>query len=95
MAYKSGMLKPLKTGYGDNAETEAPESTLARGTMIIMQGMELGLPPMQSLQLLALINGRICADSEAVPGILLSKGFRIAETWSGEPMTDDGPAPFR
>lgn len=89
MAFKSGMLKPLKSGYGENAVEEPPEATLARGTMIIMQGMEIGVPPMQSIQLLAMINGRITAHSEAVPGILLSKGFKIKESWSGEPMSDD------
>ena len=89
MAFKSGMLKPLKSGYGDNAVEEPPEATLARGTMIIMQGMEIGVPPMQSIQLMAMINGRITAHSEAVPGILLSKGFKIKESWSGTPMADD------
>ncbi len=89
MAFKSGMLKPLKSGYGDNAVEEAPEATLARGTMIIMQGMEIGVPPMQSIQLLAMINGRITAHSEAVPGILLSKGFKLKDTWSGTEMADD------
>lgn len=89
MALTSGMLKPLKSGYGDNAETEQPEATLARGTMIIMQGMEIGVPPMQSIQLLAMINGRITAHSEAVPGLLLAKGFNIRESWSGTEMADD------
>lgn len=89
MAVTAGMLKPQKIGYGDSASYEDADSVLARGTMVIMQGMELGLPPMQSIQLLAMINGRIVAHSEAVPGILLSKGFKIKETWSGTPMADN------
>lgn len=89
MALTAGMLKPQKTGYGDNAVFEDAEAVLARGTMIIMQGMELGLPPMQAIQLLAMINGRIVAHSEAVPGLLLSKGFKIREAWSGTQMTDN------
>ena len=92
MAVMSGMLKPLKVGYGDNAQQESPEATLARGTMIIMQGMEIGVPPMQAVQLLAMINGRITAHSEAVPGILLAKGFRIERSWTGTAMTDDWTA---
>ncbi len=88
MAFKSGMLKPLKSGYGDNAVVESPDATLARGTMIIMQGMEIGVPPMQSIQLLAMINGRITAHSEAVPGILWARGFKIREWFTGEEMTD-------
>jgi len=89
MAVTAGMLKPQKIGYGDNAAYEDADSVLARGTMVIMQGMELGLPPMQSIQLLAMINGRIVAHSEAVPGILLSNGFKLKETWSGTPMADN------
>ena len=89
MALTAGMLKPQKIGYGDSATFEDADAVLARGTMIIMQGMELGLPPMQSIQLLAMINGRIVAHSEAVPGLLLSKGFKINEEWSGVPMTDE------
>lgn len=92
MAYKSGMLKPLKTGYGENAQTEDAEATLARGTMIIMQGMEIGVPPMQSIQLLAMINGRITAHSEAVPGILWARGFKIREWFTGKEMADDWTA---
>lgn len=89
MAMTAGMLKPQKIGYGDNASYEDADAVLARGTMIIMQGMELGIPPMQAVQLLAMINGRIVAHSEAVPGLLLSKGFKLSETWSGTPMSDD------
>jgi hypothetical protein len=92
MAYRSGMLKPLKIGYGDTAQTEEAEATLARGTMIIMQGMEIGVPPMQSIQLLAMINGRITAHSEAVPGILWAKGFKIREWFTGNEMADDWTA---
>jgi len=92
MAYKSGMLKPLKTGYGDTAQTEDADATLARGTMIIMQGMEIGVPPMQSIQLLAMINGRITAHSEAVPGILWARGFKIREWFTGKEMSDDWTA---
>lgn len=92
MALKSGMLKPLRQGYGDNSVEEQPEATLARGTMIIMQGMEIGVPPMQSIQLLAMINGRITAHSEAVPGILWAKGFRLREWFTGKEMEDDWTA---
>lgn len=92
MALRSGMLKPTKSGYGENAVEEPPESTLARGTMIIMQGMEIGVPPMQSIQLLAMINGRITAHSEAVPGILWAKGFKLREWFTGTEMADDWTA---
>lgn len=89
MAFKAGMIKPQRVGYGDSAVTEDAEAVLARGTMIIMQGMELGVPPMQAVQLLAMINGRITAHSEAVPGMLLAHGCKIKETWTGKEMSDD------
>lgn len=89
MAFKAGMIKPQRIGYGDNAVTEDAEAVLARGTMIIMQGMELGVPPMQAVQLLAMINGRITAHSEAVPGMLLAHGCKIKESWTGTEMADD------
>lgn len=89
MTIMSGMIKPQKTGWGDDAVTEDASATEARATMIILQGMELGIPPMQAVQLLAMINGRITAHSEAVPGLLLSKGFKIEKVWTGSEMADD------
>lgn len=89
MAIMSGMIKPISKGWGENQETEDASATEARATMIILQGMELGIPPMQAVQLLAMINGRIVAHSEAVPGILLSKGFKIGKKWFGTEMADD------
>lgn len=89
MSIIAGMIKPQKTGWGDNQETEDANATEARATMIILQGMELGIPPMQAVQLLAMINGRIVAHSEAVPGLLLSKGFKIKNQWFGTEMADD------
>ena len=89
MSIISGMIRPATKGHGENQETEDAKATEARATMIILQGMELGIPPMQAVQLLAMINGRITAHSEAVPGLLLSKGFRIDKKWFGTEMTDD------
>lgn len=89
MAFQAGMLIPQKKGYGDSAIVEDDDAVLARGTMIIMQGMEIGVPPMQAVQLLAMINGRITAHSEAVPGLLLAHGFKLKETWTGTEMQDD------
>ncbi len=89
IAIISGMIKPLEKGYGNDRKVEPPDAMEARATMIIMQGMELGIPPMQAIQLLAMINGRIVAHSEAVPGLLLSKGFKIKQESIGEPYADD------
>lgn len=89
MAIFAGMVKPQKVGYGDNAVVEDERSTEARATMIVMQGMELGLPPMAAVQLIAMINGRMTVHSEGVPGILLSKGFKIEKQFVGKEYDDD------
>lgn len=88
MAIISGMVKPQQIGWGDDKETERPEATEARATMIIMQGMEIGLPPMQAVQLIAMINGRMTVHSEGVPSTLLSKGFKIKQEFVGVPYED-------
>jgi hypothetical protein len=47
----------------------------------ILHGLEVGLPPMQAVQRIAVINGRPAIWGDAVPAILWSKGFQIKE-WS-------------
>lgn len=89
MACIAGMVKPLKTGYGDNVQIEQPVAMEARATMILLQGMELGLPPMMAIQLMDMINGRITAHSEAVPGLLLKHGFTIKQEYTGKEFDDD------
>jgi hypothetical protein len=49
----------------------------------IMHGLELGLPPMQAVQRIAVINGRPTLWGDALPAILLSKGFKIREWREG------------
>jgi hypothetical protein len=59
----------------------------------IMHGLEIGLPPMQAVQKIAVINGRPSIWGDAVPALLLSKGFRISEepTESGHKCTITRP----
>lgn len=92
MAIIAGMIKPIVSGYGDKRKVETEEAMEARATMVVLQGMEIGLPPMQAIQLLAMINGRITAHSEAVPGLLWSNGIKIKDEWSGTEMSDDWTA---
>jgi len=53
-------------------------------TVAILHGLEIGLPPMQAIQRIAVVNGRPTVWGDAVPAILLSKGFRIREWDEGE-----------
>ncbi len=45
----------------------------------IMHGLEIGLPPMQAIQKIAVINGRPSIWGDAVPALLWSHGFRLTE----------------
>jgi hypothetical protein len=45
----------------------------------IMHGMEIGLPPMQAIQRIAVINGRPSIWGDAIPALLWSRNFKIEE----------------
>lgn len=45
----------------------------------IMHGLEIGLPPMQAVQRIAVINGRPAIWGEALPALLWSRGFKLEE----------------
>lgn len=53
-------------------------------TVAVMTGLELGLPPMFSLNKIAVINGRPTLWGDALPGLLWSRGFKIREWISDE-----------
>lgn len=90
-AYKAGMIpRQNKREKIDNkwqTVEEEPETVLARGVMLIMQGMDVGMPPMAALQTMALINGRITIYGEGVPGLLLARGFKVKRWWTGSSLT--------
>lgn len=79
MAVASGLFKGDKND-DDNAK-------LAKASMAIMQGLEVGLAPMQAVQCIAVINGRCLIWGDAVPALLWSHGFKLSQTISG---TGDG-----
>lgn len=68
--------------------TAIAKSGLAPSTMkdpeklvvAIMHGLEIGLPPMQAVQKIAVINGRPALWGDAVPALLWSRGFKLEET---------------
>lgn len=62
-------------------------SSVVQCTVAIMTGAELGLPPMQSVQRIAVINGRPCVWGDAIPALLLSRGFRMQEDVADECAT--------
>lgn len=87
MAVMSGLLQPPRKRWNDDNQDQQEENqdaTIARGAMIILQGMDIGVPPMQALQLMAQINGRIVLHSEGVPAVLWANGFDIDQWIEGE-----------
>jgi hypothetical protein len=52
--------------------------------MAIMQGLEVGLPPMQSVQCIAVINGRCLIWGDAVPALLWANGFKVEQSIGGD-----------
>lgn len=54
---------------------DKPESIM----VAIMHGAEIGLPPMQSLQRIAVVNGRPTVWGDGLPALLWARGFSIQE----------------
>lgn len=75
MAVTAGLFK------GERKDTA--EALLGKATMAIMQGLEVGLPPMQAIQQIAVINGRCVIWGDAVPALLWAHGFKIKEWTDG------------
>lgn len=53
-------------------------------TVAILHGLELGLPPMQAIQRIAVINGRPTVWGDALPALLWARNFSIKEWIDGE-----------
>lgn len=66
------------SGLAPNGIKTAEQITIA-----IMHGMEIGLPPMQAVQRIVIVNGRPTLWGDAIPALLWSRGFKIKE-WDDE-----------
>ena len=53
-------------------------------TVAILHGLEIGIPPMMAINKIAVVNGRPTLWGDAIPALLLSKGFTIRETFYGD-----------
>jgi len=51
--------------------------------MIIMFGLEIGIPPMQAIQGITKINGKFCIYGDLVPALLWQHGFDIEQSIEG------------
>ena len=65
-------------------QAESEEKALAQATMAVLQGLELGIPPMQAVQQIATIGGRLSIWGDLVPALIWRAGHRIREWIEGE-----------
>lgn len=56
----------------------------AQATMAIMQGLDIGVPPMQAVQQIAVINGRCQVWGDLLPALIWSNGHKIKEWFEGD-----------
>jgi hypothetical protein len=76
MAVMAGMFKESK----DADENKA----IAQATMAVLQGMECGIPPMQAVQQIAVINGRCTIWGDLIPALVWRAGHKIKEWLEGD-----------
>lgn len=56
--------------------------------VVLMKGMELGLPPMAAMECIGVINGKAALHSDGIPALLWAHGFDIEEHYTGEESLD-------
>jgi len=59
-------------------------NTAEKLLVAIMHGLEIGLPPMQAIQRIAVVNGRPTMWGDAIPALLQARNFRLVEKFEGE-----------
>lgn len=57
-------------------------------TVVLLKGLEIGLPPMAALECIGVINGKAALHSDGIPALLWSKGFKIREWFENEDTLD-------
>ena len=64
----------------------APSSlnSASKIAVAIQYGLEVGLPPMQALQNIAVVNGRPCLWGDALPALMYKHGHSLDEKIEGE-----------
>jgi hypothetical protein len=74
----------LASGISKSGLAPKDMSTPEKVMVAIMTGMEIGLPPMFAIQKIAVINGRPSLWGDAIPALLLSRGFKLKESFEFE-----------
>lgn len=74
----------LATGIAKSGLAPSTMNTAEKITVAILTGLEIGLPPMFSLQKIAVVNGRPALWGDALPALLWSRGFKLREWTDGD-----------
>ena len=67
----------VAAGLAPRAWNDDDATATAKATAAIMHGLECGVPPMQAMQNIAVINGRTVMWGELLVAVLLSHGFKV------------------
>lgn len=67
----------VAAGLAPRAYNDEDDTAVAKATAAIMHGLECGVPPMQAMQNIAVINGRTVMWGELLVAVLLSHGFKV------------------
>lgn len=74
----------LATAIAKSGMAPRDMATPEKLTVAILHGLEIGIPPMMAINKIAVVNGRPTLWGDAVPALLLSKGFKIREMMYAE-----------
>lgn len=75
----------LATAIAKSGMAPRDMATAEKLTVAILHGLEVGIPPMMAVNKIAVINGRPTLWGDALPALLLSRGFRINEEFETGP----------
>lgn len=74
----------LATAIAKSGMAPRDMGTAEKLTVAILHGLEIGIPPLMAINKIAVVNGRPTLWGDAVPALLLSKGFKIREMMYAE-----------
>lgn len=72
VAVKAGLL-------GKVSQYKPEDELVAQATLIVLQGLELEVSPMQALNGIAVVNGRTCVWGKLARALVIKRGHRIRE----------------
>jgi len=75
----------LATAISKSGMAPRDMATPEKLTVAILHGLEIGIPPMMAINKIAVVNGRPTLWGDAIPAILLSRGFKLREEFETGP----------